>query len=133
MQALYTLTGKVITGAGYGRRLGFPTANLDAEHYRNEKLDIPLGIYAGTAEILGIRKTYRAGIVIGPLDAAGVPKIEAHLLDFSGDLYGKELHLSLLRFLRPFQKFDNESSLKSKIAADLLAVRKLVALDEATR
>ena len=50
-------------------------------------------------------KTYKAAIVIGPLDKSGLPKIEAHLIDFKGNLYGKHLNFILHKYLRPFRKF----------------------------
>lgn len=130
------IRGKVIKGAGYGKMLGFPTANIDREEYAAREVSIPLGVYAGTATIHadGADKgltanaascTYKAGIVIGPLDEKRLPKIEAHLLDFSGDLYGKHLTLALVKFLRAFQPFETEDALKNQIALDLSEVRRV--------
>lgn len=110
-------------GAGYGRKLGFPTANLDRREYVRKGIRIPFGVYAGTATIAGIRRVYRAGIVIGPMDKKGFPKIEAHLLDFSGALYGERVSLSLIRYLRPYREFKNADLLKRQIAEDLKKVR----------
>lgn len=125
---LFTLSGKVVRGVRLGRKLGFPTANLDRREYARKKLRIPFGVYAGTATISGRKKLYRAGIVIGPLDRGGLPKIEAHLLGFSGILYGEKICLSLTRYLRPYKIFKSEDALKEKIASDLKKVRTTVSL-----
>lgn len=110
-------------GRGYGRRLGFPTANLDRRQYARLKEKPALGIYAGIAKINNQTKEYRAAIIIGPSDKKCLPKIEAHLLNFSGTLYGKRLLLTLLNYLRPFLDFDSEVALKNQIRADLAQVR----------
>lgn len=125
--ALFTVSGKVTRGARVGRQLGFPTANLDRIEYMKRKLQIPFGVYTGTATILKSKKTYRAGIVIGPRDKRGLPKIEAHLLDFSGILYGKKLRLSITSYLRRYKIFKSEATLKKTITGDLQKVRSRVA------
>lgn len=122
-KVLFTLCGKVVKGARLGRRLGFPTANLDRREYMKKKLRIPFGVYAGIAITSGNKRVYSAGIVIGPLDKRGLPKIEAHLLDFSGFLYGKELRLCITRYLRRYKVFKSEAALKKAIVGDLKLVR----------
>lgn len=125
------ISGKVIHGEHYGKTLGFPTANLDRRDYSRRKLKIKLGIYSGYAGILFtnhyslITKRYKAGIVIGPLDKKGLPKIEAHLFGFRGKLYGKRITLRLVKYLRPFKKFQNESVLKAQIEKDIKIIKKL--------
>ncbi len=126
---LYVIHGKVIAGEGYGHTLGFPTANLDREQYTFEKMNVLFGVYAGTAHIAEDPKEYPAGIVIGPLDESGLPKIEAHLLDFSEDLYDKVLTLSLHAFLRPYQTFEKESALKKQIEKDIEQIRSEMATE----
>src|SRR6476660_6297676 len=96
----YTITGKVIHGDGYGRKLGFPTINL---HIGDKALP-PAGVYAGIA--LLENKKYRAGIITHP-DG----KVDAHLLEYSGDAYGKEVTLETRKFLREYKKFDTEEEL----------------------
>ncbi len=120
---MHLVRGRVIKGDGYGRVLGFPTANLDRRQYSRLAKKPRLGIYAGLAMIYDETKEYKAAIVIGPYDKKALPKIEAHLLDFSGVLYGKRLSLTLLRYLRPFQNFSSETALKNQIRADLARVR----------
>lgn len=129
LKKLFTLYGRVIRGARIGKRLGFPTANLDRKIDRKIKLRIHHGVYAGIAAILPRNKTYRAGIVIGPLDKKGLPKIEAHLLNFSGNLYGKRIRLAATRYLRRYKFFKKEEALKKAIANDLKAIRLAIKLE----
>ena len=104
----YKISGTVIKGEGYGRKLGFPTVNLDT----GKKEFPPQGVYAGSAVLGG--KEYKAGIVIGPGE-----KVEAHILEYGGDAYGKNVALALNKFLREFKKFDTEEELISQIKKDL--------------
>ena len=104
----HLITGRVVKGDGYGRKLGFPTVNLETG-----TKDLPKdGVYAGTA--LLDSKEYRAGIVLGPRD-----KIEAHMIDYNGDAYGKEVTLKLEKFLREYKKFDTEEELIIQIKEDI--------------
>ncbi len=125
---LYILSGTVVRGNGYGQKLGFPTANLSSSEYARKKFDVPFGVYAGSAEIVSTEECFKAGIVIGPAGKDGLPKIEAHLLGFSSDLYGQELRLSFSHYLRPFEQFTNEESLKKQIERDLTQVRQSVSI-----
>lgn len=118
---IYGLVGK---GDRYGRRLGFPTANLDRRQYARQKRHVRLGVYAGWATLPSGRK-YLAGIVIGPLDKYGLPKLEAHLLDFKGNLYGRRISIYLKQYLRPFRRFQSEAELKQQIKKDLQNIKRL--------
>ena len=118
----YTISGRVIKGRGYGRKIGFPTVNIDRRKYKRLNLAIPEGIYAGTATIKESGRTLKAGIVIGVKDKRGLPKIEAHLIDFTGVLYGKNIELSLRKYLRPFMSFTGEDALKAQIVKDIAQV-----------
>ncbi len=120
------ISGRVIKGRGYGRTLGFPTANLDRRQWARLKAKPKLGVWAGTAEIKNGKyknKKFLAGIVIGPLGPAGLPAIEAHLLDFEGNLYGQRVELGLKKFLRVYKQFVSMPSLKRQIAKDIRLVR----------
>ena len=156
IKQLNILSGKVVRGNGYGKRIGFPTANIDRRQWGRLKVRPRLGIYAGTIIICyckeGVHradevistsrfrlprrhsgafvaprndKLYKAGIVIGPLDKQGLPKIEAYLLNFRGDLYGKKIAIQLLTFLHPFRKYKSEIDLKQGIAEDIRKVRQI--------
>ncbi|MDO8620002.1 MAG: riboflavin kinase [bacterium] len=127
-EPLCDFRGRVVEGDHYGRALGFPTANIEKREFKATKCTIPVGIYAGTARIVPGAKVYRAGIVIGPREKDDLPKIEAHLLDFSGNLYGKELHLSLFVYLRPYRNFKGEGVLKEQISTDIQKVREVISL-----
>ncbi len=105
---MYKIQGKVIKGEGYGRKLGFPTVNLEIDNQGLPKI----GVYAGEAILEN--KKYRAGIVFGPLN-----KVEAHLLGYSGNAYGKEVTLEIKKFIREFKKFDIEKELIAQIKKDL--------------
>ena len=126
---MYRVSGKILKGLGYGRILGFPTANLDRREYILKRMNIPEGVYAGTAEIEGVNnKRFKAGIVIGLKDTKKFPKIEAHLLDFKGVLYGKKVKLFFRIPLHPFKAFKSESALKKQIGKDMEAVRRRISL-----
>jgi riboflavin kinase/FMN adenylyltransferase len=120
----FQVLGRVIHGAHYGKKLGFPTANIDRRDYSRRGLKIKLGIYAGWAESSSGKK-HRAAIVIGPLEKTGLPKIEAHLLNFRGNLYGKKIILSLGKYIRPFRKFKNEAELRKQIQQDIINIEKI--------
>ena len=109
--------GTVVAGDARGGTLGFPTANLRAD----PQLLVPgYGIYAGEAE------SRRAAISIGtnPHYGGGERRIEAFLLDFTGDLYGRRLVLQLWQRLRDERAFDSEDDLVAQIARDVEATRR---------
>ena len=113
----YSLAGQVVKGGQLGRKLGFPTANVDA---RGLVLP-PNGVYAVHVQTDG--KLFRAVLNIGlrPTIApdAASPQVEAHLLDFCGDLYGQELEITCVGRLRDEQKFPSMDALKEQIARDI--------------
>jgi riboflavin kinase / FMN adenylyltransferase len=118
----YSLAGEVVRGAGRGRTLGFPTANV-----RPERLPlVPLGVYACRAA-LG-RLVHRAVVNLGrqPTFGENEVAIEAHLLDFQGELYGQRLALSLVRRLREEMKFPSVDALRQQIAADTAQARRIL-------
>jgi riboflavin kinase/FMN adenylyltransferase len=110
--------GTVVAGEARGGTLGFPTANLDV---RPELLVPGNGIYAGAAA------GHRAAISIGtnPHYGGHERRVEAHLLDFSGDLYGQRLVVELWRRLRDEQAFETENDLIQQIGADVELARHL--------
>jgi riboflavin kinase/FMN adenylyltransferase len=113
------IIGTVVAGDARGGTLGFPTANLRAE----AGLVAPgYGIYAGAAD------GHRAAISIGtnPHYGGDERRVEAFLLDFAGDLYGKRLTLELWQRLRDEQAFESENELVSQIARDVEATRQAV-------
>lgn len=109
--------GTVVAGDARGGTLGFPTANLRPE----SGLLVPgYGIYAGVAD------SHRAAISIGtnPHYGGGERRIEAFLLDFEGDLYGRKLRLELWQRLRDERAFESEAELVAQIGRDVEATRR---------
>jgi riboflavin kinase/FMN adenylyltransferase len=117
----YSLAGRVIRGDGVGRQLGFPTANLDV----NGLALPPGGVYAIRAEVDG--QTYRAVLNIGnrPTRSQAAPTlhVEAHLLDFTGDLYERELEAIFVDRLRDEKKFKSLDELRDQIGRDILEAK----------
>lgn len=117
----YTLCGVVLRGDQVGRTLGFPTANLDAQGL----VTPPGGVYSAWAWIGG--RKYPAVLNHGfrPTLARTRPhrQIEAHLLDFSGDIYDQEMEIEFLAKLRDEIHFAGLDPLKSQIAADIQLAR----------
>ena len=114
----YSLAGTVVRGDGLGHQLGFPTANLDATGLALP----PHGVYAVHAEAGG--KTYRAVLNIGLRPTLQNPnpqlRVEAHLMDFGGGLYGQELEVAFVDKLRGETKFPSLAELRQQIARDIL-------------
>lgn len=112
----FSLHGRVVTGAGRGEGLGFPTANLDVNS--GQALP-PDGVYAGLAHING--KIYQTMTNIGkdPTFGATERTVEAYLLDYSGDLYGHELRVDFVAKLRNEKKFASVDDLKKQVAEDV--------------
>jgi riboflavin kinase/FMN adenylyltransferase len=118
----YSLTGEVVEGARRGRTIGFPTINLDPGD-----LQMPgPGVYAGVAELH--YKRWAAAINVGPAPTFGTTenRIEAHLIDFSGDVYGESARIEFHKRLRDQQKFDSPEVLAEQLSRDVSAVRESV-------
>jgi len=117
----YAIAGQVIAGDRIGQQLGFPTANLDV----SGRVLPPNGVYAGRASVNN--KVYRVALNIGlrPTMASAAPqlRVEAHLLDFSGDLYGRELEVEVGAQLRDERKFASAEELREQIQRDIAMVR----------
>jgi riboflavin kinase / FMN adenylyltransferase len=121
----HRIRGKVEPGARRGASMGFPTANLGA-------IDtlVPLeGVYAGLAWLDGQGPPWPAACNIGPNPTFGemTRKVEAHLIGFKGDLYGKNVELDFLERLRGTQKFSGLDELLRQIQADTEQTRRICA------
>jgi riboflavin kinase/FMN adenylyltransferase len=115
----YALAGKVVPGDGRGRKIGFPTVNLET----CDRLVPAEGVYAGQVRAGG--KEYACAISIGhtPTFGGGEQRVEAYLLDFDGDLYGQSIRIEFKRFLRPQETFDSPEALARQLHLDVRAVR----------
>lgn len=120
----YSITGKVIEGDKRGRTIGFPTCNL-AEIPTLIPLD---GVYVGKTIIAG--KIYAVALNIGPNPTFNVEqrKVEAHLIDFRGDLYGQSLSIELIARLRDTRRFGSMVELQQQLNNDVTEVRRLASL-----
>jgi riboflavin kinase/FMN adenylyltransferase len=117
----YSLAGPVIRGDQLGHKLGFPTANLDT----TGMLLPPNGVYAAHARLGS--QTHRAVLNIGVRptiqNPTPAPRVEVHLLDFTGDIYGQELEITLVEKLRTEKKFPSVEALREQIQQDVVAAR----------
>lgn len=121
----FDLDGKVVTGQGRGRTIGVPTANIDTAC----ELRPAAGVYAVRVRLSG-EEAWRGGaanIGVKPTFGAGEVTIEVHLLDFQGDLYGREVRVEFLARLRAEQRFASVGELTAQIARDLERAREAVA------
>lgn len=118
----FSIPGRVVRGVGRGRSLGIPTANLSIW----EERAVPgAGVYAclagvGRAETpavinIGVRPTFEG--------QSAMPVVEAHLLDFDGDLYDQELRLAFIERLRDERRFEGPPALRAQIERDILRAR----------
>lgn len=119
------LCGTVRTGDGRGRTLGFPTANLALHH----EVKPPRGVYGTELEIDGVRKLGLLNLGIRPTFAGNREKpepgapvleefVEVHVLEFSGDLYGRVLDVEIVDWIREERKFSGVSELVAQIHRD---------------
>jgi riboflavin kinase / FMN adenylyltransferase len=112
----YTIEGSITAGAGRGRTLGFPTANLSTDN----ELVPPTGVYATTAELHGTRWPAVTNIGVRPtFETAGAVTVETHVLGLQADVYGARLSLSFIQRLRDERRFADVDALREQIGADI--------------
>lgn len=121
----YALYGGVIHGRQLARTLNFPTANIIPE----AELLPPFGVYAVQVEIDGMKRAGIANLGVRPTveSGASAPSLEVHVFDWSGDLYGQSLEVTLRDFIRPEQKFSSVADLQKQIEADVALARGMLA------
>jgi riboflavin kinase/FMN adenylyltransferase len=117
----YTILGTVVAGEKLGRKLGFPTANLSAH---SEQFP-PNGVYVAEVRLAGTLHRGVANLGYRPTVTAGQSErlLELHLFDLERDIYGEEMEVRFLRYLRPEQKFADVGALKAQITLDVEAAR----------
>jgi riboflavin kinase/FMN adenylyltransferase len=120
----YSARGVVVRGDGRGKGLGFPTANLRIGE--RDKLIPPEGIYAVRAQLRS--GTFGGALHLGPRPTftGSAPTIELHLLDFDRDIYGEDLRVDFIRWLREIRPFASVAELVEQMKADVEAARRAV-------
>ncbi len=119
----YALSGTVVSGHGRGGPLGFPTANLELPAGMAVPGD---GIYAAWAHVAGRRYMAATSIGVRPTFGAGERTVEAFILDFDGDLYGREVGLEFVGWLRPEERFDTVEALQEQVRRDVADTRTML-------
>lgn len=119
----HILTGQVVPGHQLGRRLGFPTANLMLP----QELVIPkFGVYACRCLVEGKRYAAVTNVGTRPTVAGVGVTVETWLLDYNGDLYGREITLEFYRFLRPELKFPSLEALQQAVRDDAAKTKEIL-------
>jgi riboflavin kinase/FMN adenylyltransferase len=116
-----SVLGTVVPGYAVGRRIGFPTANLDLHHEARP----PAGVYLCRAQVQDAAYPALTSIGRRPTftDGKGEELTEVLLLDFEGELYGQDLEVHFLKKLRDQEKFPGETELRAQVARDVAALR----------
>lgn len=115
----YSIAGPVTAGAGRGRTLGFPTANIEAER----PVLLARGVYRARLHVDDRQHAAVVNIGVRPTFGETALAVEAHLLDFSGDLYGRRVRLDVLERLRDEMRFASVEDLKAQVTRDIAATR----------
>jgi riboflavin kinase/FMN adenylyltransferase len=125
LSRFYALRGPVVHGDGRGRRINIPTANID---YPKDKVIPANGVYACWAWVGEQRHPAAVNIGINPTFTPDkeTPNLEAHILDFDRDLYGQELKLEFVQYLREELKFNSVEALLERIHADIAQTREIL-------
>lgn len=117
----YCIKGTVVTGAAIGRRLGFPTANIELEE--SMKLLPKDGVYEVEITVKGTQHKGVMNIGVKPTIAKNLKRtIEVYIIDFSEDIYGENAEVKIVRRLRGELSFDNINALKTQIETDVKRV-----------
>lgn len=119
----WAVRGVVTQGEQRGRTLGFPTANMTL----GEIIEPRRGVYATRARVDGVTHDAVSNFGRRPTVGSEAPLFETHLLDFDGDLYGREIEVDFIDFIRDEVKFDGLDALKAQIAKDSVKARALLA------
>jgi len=126
----YAVDGRVVVGDRRGRTLGFPTANLRLR----VPLLVPDGVYAVRVELVGAAQSPQSGQLAGVANVGRNPtfgagrerRLEVHVVDFDGDLYGQRVRVSLIERVRGEMRFGSAQALAEQIAKDVASTRRLL-------
>ena len=119
----YAVMGRVVAGQRLGRALGVPTANIALEPTSR----LAFGVYAVRALFDGASHAAVASFGVRPTVDNGPPLLEVHLLDFDGDLYGREIEVEFVRRIREERKFDSLAALTAEMERDMARARAILA------
>ena len=111
----YRISGKVVAGAGRGRKLGYPTANIQ---FIQELIPLP-GVYVVDADAAGVRRRGVVNVGFNPTFGENFLGIEVYILDFDGDLYGQEVSVQFRDRIRDERKFKSADDLVRQIEKDV--------------
>lgn len=115
----YAIAGTVTSGAGRGRTLGFPTANIASDR----PVLVARGVYWGRVHVDGRSHSAVVNVGVRPTFGETTLAVEAHLLDFAGNLYDNPVRLDFLDRLRDEMRFPSVDELKAQVARDIAAAR----------
>ena len=125
---LHRIEGVIERGDQRGRELGYPTANMAITGLHPPKF----GVYAVRVDVLtGDNAGSYDGVAslgVRPMFGANLPNLETHIFDFRGDLYGTQLSVALVGYLRPEEKFNSLDELITQMDADSAAARAILAV-----
>jgi riboflavin kinase/FMN adenylyltransferase len=118
----YTVSGEVVPGKSLGKALGYPTANIEIN---SRKLIPSSGVYAGISVVDG-RDSYPSAVFVPENQKNGKPTVEAHLLNFSGDLYGSRITVNFVERVSDVVKMAKLEDLQKKISQDIEMVETIL-------
>ncbi|MBQ3247487.1 MAG: riboflavin kinase [Alistipes sp.] len=117
---MVAIEGEVIHGAKLGRRMGFPTANMEVG-----SADVENGVYLSSVTIDGREWKGMSNVGVRPSVDGHSRLLETHIFDFNGDLYGRMLKVKLLRKIRDERRFDSVDELQQQLHSDFELIRSL--------
>lgn len=120
MSDMVVIEGVVVHGAKLGRRMGFPTANIEIGDAKVEN-----GVYLSSVCIDGEELKAMSNVGVRPSVDGKSRLLEAHIFDYNGDLYGRSLTVRLLRKIRDEKRFDSVDDLQRQLKSDYELIRSL--------
>lgn len=117
------ISGKIVRGKGRGKGFGFPTANVVLKGVYLARNPVSSGVYACWVTVCGKRFASATSVGVNEMFGEKSPTIEAHLLDFSGDIYGENVEIEFVKRLREMQRFPTVSALQEQMEMDVQQVR----------
>lgn len=120
----FSILGKVVEGKKNGRKLGFPTANIKPS---KNKLLPPNGVYLSIIYVNNIKYNSITNVGTNPTLNGEEKVVETHILDFNEDIYGQEVVVELVKFIRKEKKFNSLDELKEAISENVEYLKKYIA------